>query len=537
MKRKIIALCLIVAMLGVAVVGSTLAYFTDSEQATNVFTVGNIDIELDEDAAVLDADDNELSNKLIEREDGAVYTNIMPTNYLKKEVTITNKENPAYVRVVVLLNNHLELWEVLEDAIDQEVNNDASIPADQKDAKKVEMKNALYNKIFDGWNITFTGTESCGSVVDASKIDKVLAVDTTLSLTDYHLFDKANFFQSAAEQASHDESLDAHEGGLAAGQYAPIMNSYERCYVYYMYLEEDESVTLFKGLNCPADFTQAQAKIFEDLKIEIYADAIQAESFAKNDPTNLDNAKKAFEALEVAHPLASIDRLADSVVLISNDAELKAAIEDGKTDLTLKAGTYHMPAAAKGKTLTINGAHDAIIEVVPAGQGEANGQLDYSLDGSKVTFNGVTIKTNSQLYAGFARLSAVYNDCVIQNTYNLGVGTSEFNNCTFNITNEYLRVGGASSAVFNGCTFNTDGRAILVYQDGTHVAQTVTVKDCTFNATAAAHTWNGIHVAAVSIDGTNGTYVVNLEGNNVVDSDFNGLWQIKAGEANVTLNK
>ena len=224
-------------------------------------------------------------------------------------------------------------------------------------------------------------------------------------------------------------------------------------------------------------------------------------------------------------------------IKVTNDVELAAAINNGATAIQLADGTYHMPAAAKGKTLTISGSHKAIIEVVPAGQGEANGQLDYNLDGSTVTFNGVTIKTNSQLYAGFARLSAVYNNCVIQNTYNLGVGTSEFNNCTFNITNEYLRVGGATKAVFNGCTFNTDGRAILVYQDGTNVAQTVTVKDCTFNATAAANTWNGIHVAAVSYDGSQGgTYTVNFEGNNVVDSDFNGLWQIKNGEANVTVN-
>ena len=33
-----------------------------------------------------------------------------------------------------------------------------------------------------------------------------------------------------------------------------------------------------------------------------------------------------------------------------------------------------------------------------------------------------------------------------------------------------------------------------------------------------------------------GTYVVNFEGNNVVDSDFNGLWQVKAGAENVTVN-
>ena len=226
---------------------------------------------------------------------------------------------------------------------------------------------------------------------------------------------------------------------------------------------------------------------------------------------------------------------------VTNSTELANAVQNGKTIINLKEGEYTISHNAQGKTLTLNGlggdANKVIIKVTPGGQGEANGQLDYGFDGSTVTFNDLTIKTNSQLYAGFARLSGTYNNCIIQNTYNLGVGTSAFKGCIFNITNEYLRVGGANSATFDGCTFNTDGRAILVFQDGTSVEQTVTVKDCTFNATAAANTWNGIHVSAVSIDGTSGKYVVNLEGTNTVDSDFNGLWQIKTGEANVTVNE
>ena len=222
---------------------------------------------------------------------------------------------------------------------------------------------------------------------------------------------------------------------------------------------------------------------------------------------------------------------------VDKNNELPVALNNGATIIYLSIGEFNMPNEAKGKTLTIYGAgEETIINVIPAGQGEAGGQLDYSLDGSNVTFNNLTIKTNSQLYAGYARLSATYNNCVIQNTYNLGVGNSVFNNCTFNITNEYLRVGGVYSAEFIGCTFNTDGRAILIFQDGTSNEQTVLVKDCIFNATAPAKTWNGIHVSAVSYDGSQGgTYTVTFEGNNVVDENFNGLWQIKNGESNVTV--
>lgn len=48
MKKKIVALCLCVALLAVAVIGGTLAYFTDTATATNTFTSGKVDITLSE---------------------------------------------------------------------------------------------------------------------------------------------------------------------------------------------------------------------------------------------------------------------------------------------------------------------------------------------------------------------------------------------------------------------------------------------------------------------------------------------------------
>ena len=46
MKKKILALCLVVALAVTAVVGGTLAYFTDTDNETNTFTVGNVKIDL-----------------------------------------------------------------------------------------------------------------------------------------------------------------------------------------------------------------------------------------------------------------------------------------------------------------------------------------------------------------------------------------------------------------------------------------------------------------------------------------------------------
>lgn len=57
MKKKIIALCLVIALAATAVIGGTLAYFTDTDEETNTFTLGNVKIDLketfDEQNAVL----------------------------------------------------------------------------------------------------------------------------------------------------------------------------------------------------------------------------------------------------------------------------------------------------------------------------------------------------------------------------------------------------------------------------------------------------------------------------------------------------
>lgn len=57
MKKKLVAISLVVAMLAVAVIGGSLAYFTDTDEETNTFTIGNVAIDLcetfDEQNAVL----------------------------------------------------------------------------------------------------------------------------------------------------------------------------------------------------------------------------------------------------------------------------------------------------------------------------------------------------------------------------------------------------------------------------------------------------------------------------------------------------
>ena len=166
------------------------------------------------------------------------------------------------------------------------------------------------------------------------------------------------------------------------------------------------------------------------------------------------------------------------VVVVSTSAGLTSAVQAGATNIVLADGEYDVDGCG-GKTLTISGTHNAVINVVGSGAGEGNGQIDYGFDGSVVTFNGVTIKTNGQTYAGYARMSATYNGCVIENTYCL-YQSSTFNACTFNVSGDAynLWTWGAEKVDINGCTFNSDGKALLLY--GTANTK-LTVSATTFN--------------------------------------------------------
>ena len=209
----------------------------------------------------------------------------------------------------------------------------------------------------------------------------------------------------------------------------------------------------------------------------------------------------------------------------SSQAELNSAVAaGGKVVIELDEGNYTMPTT--NGDVTISGTKDTIISGNDA-------------TAKNVTFNGVTIQSTGAAYTGIKHSNTVvYNDVTIVGNMYLYAENVVFNNCTFDLssTNDYIWVYGATNVEFNNCTFNTMGKAILVFQDGSKVNQTVKVEGCTFNASQAAYNWDKtIHIAAVSCDGSQGgTYNVILN-NNTVDADFNGLWQDKTSAGNITV--
>lgn len=99
MKKKILTLGLVAALSATAAIGGTLAYFTDTADATNTFTVGNVAIELTEPG--WDKVKKEKENE-----------NVYPGQILAKDPTVKNTgANPCFVRIgVTNLDQYVEMY-------------------------------------------------------------------------------------------------------------------------------------------------------------------------------------------------------------------------------------------------------------------------------------------------------------------------------------------------------------------------------------------------------------------------------------------
>ena len=101
MKKKMMALVLCVALVAVAAVGATMAYFTDTQEVNNTFTVGNVRITLDETTV------NELGEKTsdVRTTKGNAYK-LIPGHTYTKDPTVTVKKGSekCYVRAIVTIN-------------------------------------------------------------------------------------------------------------------------------------------------------------------------------------------------------------------------------------------------------------------------------------------------------------------------------------------------------------------------------------------------------------------------------------------------
>ena len=112
-RKKLVALIMVVALALTTLIGGTLAYFTDTDDATNTFVMGNVDIELDEAPVTYNPKDYTwIADNEADRVDTNTYGGdeglLYPGAVLPKDPTVHNVGlNDAYIRIKVTINPYV----------------------------------------------------------------------------------------------------------------------------------------------------------------------------------------------------------------------------------------------------------------------------------------------------------------------------------------------------------------------------------------------------------------------------------------------
>ncbi len=163
-NKKVVALLAVAGLYASLLVGGTLAYFTDQDVAVNKFTVGDVDIELEEPSWDIDKDHVLLPGVMHPKD---------PT------ITIESTSQPSYVFLEVKLDKHKEFVNLMGINYAEVINKDDILENDvvfNSETYLDEFVTGLQNgdevvqKTVNQW---FDGIEySKWMVVDTSNIDE-----------------------------------------------------------------------------------------------------------------------------------------------------------------------------------------------------------------------------------------------------------------------------------------------------------------------------------------------------------------------------
>ena len=132
MKKKVLTLCVVLSLAAVALVGGTLAYFTDTDTATNVFTTGKVDIALKEvfeadNAKLLPGKQNAIRKQVsIQLEKGSEDAYVWYTFGIPKALDST--DNSTGLNNIVHVNASGATWDTYWDSQKYQVPEGTKVP-------------------------------------------------------------------------------------------------------------------------------------------------------------------------------------------------------------------------------------------------------------------------------------------------------------------------------------------------------------------------------------------------------------------------
>ena len=221
MKKKILALALVVVVAVTAIAGASLAYLTDTEDQVNTFTAGNVDIRLDESTVIIGEDGYITAVGERRTEEDQDFGKMFPGQVITKDPTITNiGSEKAYIAAKITVT-----------ATDLE---------------------------------SLIGTGYEGLLGINQIISGGLVKENDTMKQDHPLFGKLPVYGDAT-YSIYQEKVD------------------KNTHVFYIFIETivkpGEEITLFDTITIPAEWDNAEMAKIADLKIHVEAFATQVQTF------------------------------------------------------------------------------------------------------------------------------------------------------------------------------------------------------------------------------------------------------------------
>lgn len=291
-KRKIMTLALAICMVAILAIGGTLAYFTEAEQQTNIFTIGDIEIDLYETTEHKDgAGVTKTAGKIdlgkdTDANDNFTYEAIMPGDVMTKKVTVENtEEHDVYVSLAIKNNGYLNfnnnIDEVYENMTAEELEKLGFTGTTD------EIMQAITDDIWSGtgWNLQYTKDddhivrymmtgdqgEDKGYVIGYGYANS----SATIQGVPYWNYAGSFFTNQLNYQGTE---MDGNFDTL------PVeANEHKRMWVIYLKLPAGATYTVDLTTTCPAYITSENIAAFDNMELEIQAAAIQADGFTNDE--------------------------------------------------------------------------------------------------------------------------------------------------------------------------------------------------------------------------------------------------------------
>lgn len=260
-KKKLTIGILSIGLICALTIGGTLAFLTDSEKVTNTFTIGDLDISIDEpnwddgtpdDPTTPDTDESTPG-------DGDDMT---PGDTKVKDPTINADVNNSYMRVIMTVIDN-EKTIANPDYVDATTTPDVEPTIPNPNYGKAITDKARLDLILD--TVYFDDTYD------------VSANPATQNLVEGNKYDLKTLENYPTVNDDFTLNTDKSTDGTYYYNYNKIFN-------------QGDKVVLFTNIVIPTDWNTTQLDVMGKYQIEVYAQAIQSDNFA--------NADEAFAALD-----------------------------------------------------------------------------------------------------------------------------------------------------------------------------------------------------------------------------------------------